>query len=49
MQFQGTRDWDSLIKRAFASMDPNGDGVISAEELEQLLCGEEGCEVGAAA
>lgn len=26
-------------------MDPNGDGVISAEELEKLLCGEEGCEV----
>lgn len=45
LQFQGTRDWDVLIKRAFAAMDPNGDGVISAEELEQLLCGEDGCEV----
>ncbi|PRW20925.1 calcium-dependent kinase 26-like [Chlorella sorokiniana] len=42
--FQGTRDWDVLIGRAFAAMDPNGDGVISAEELEQLLCGEDGCE-----
>ncbi len=38
-----------LIKRAFAAMDPNGDGVISAEELEQLLCGEDGCEVGVVA
>lgn len=46
VQFQGTRDWDTLLSRAFAAMDPNGDGVISAEELEQLLCGEDGCEVG---
>ncbi|KAL4433462.1 hypothetical protein ABPG77_010315 [Micractinium sp. CCAP 211/92] len=38
-------DWDGLVKRAFRSMDPDGDGVITAQELELLLCGEDGCEV----
>lgn len=44
-QLQGSEDWDRLVGRAFASLDPNGDGVISAEELEALLCGPTGCEV----
>lgn len=48
LQFKDDRtaDWDGLVKRAFSSMDPNGDGVITAQELELLLCGEDGCEVG---
>lgn len=40
-----SRDWEALVARAFRSMDPNDDGVITAEELEVLLCGEDGCEV----
>ena len=45
VQLQSTGEWDSLVSRAFASMDPNGDGLLSAGELEALLCGEDGCEV----
>ncbi|KAL4856185.1 Calcium-dependent protein kinase 16 [Chlorella vulgaris] len=38
-------DWDRLVANAFASMDPTSSGVLSAVDLERLLCGEEGCEV----
>ena len=31
--------------RAFASIDRNGDGLLSAGDIEQLLCGNDGCEV----
>ncbi|PSC69548.1 calcium-dependent kinase 17 [Micractinium conductrix] len=38
-------DWDRYVASAFASLDTDDDGVITAQALEQLLCGEDGCEV----
>lgn len=43
-QVKAGNDWDRLVASAFASLDPNGDGVLSADELARLLCGEDGCE-----
>ena len=46
LQFKTSQDWDQLVTQAFQSMATAGEGgVISAEELERLLCGDEGCEV----
>lgn len=48
LQFQASSDWDSLVTAAFHSLDSNGDGKISGEEMERLLCGDDGCEASAA-
>ena len=45
MQLQDSQQWDALVAQAFAEMDARGDGAISPQQLELLLCGEEGCEV----
>ena len=45
LQVKAGSDWDGLVANAFASMDPGSDGVLSADDLERLLCGEDGCEV----
>ncbi len=43
---EDTSEWEGLVARAFEALDPDGDGRITLHELEQVLCGEEGCEVG---
>lgn len=36
--------WDAAVAAAFASLDADGDKLLSRGDLETLLCGEEGCE-----
>lgn len=36
--------WDAAVAAAFASLDRDGDAMLSRGELETLLCGDEGCE-----
>lgn len=43
--FKAGNDWDRLVADAFKSMDPDNDGLLSGEDLERLLCGDDGCEV----
>ena len=45
LQFKAGNDWDRLVADAFKSMDPDNDGLLSGEDLERLLCGDDGCEV----
>lgn len=44
MQIRTSTDWDSVVEEAFNQIDRDHRGVITAADLEMLLCGEEGCE-----
>ncbi|GAB4817118.1 hypothetical protein N2152v2_004164 [Parachlorella kessleri] len=41
---EDTREWGSLVGRAFEALGPDANGRIGVDKLELLLCGEEGCE-----
>ena len=43
-QIQDSSEWDALVSEVFRSMDVNGAGSLGHDELELLLCGEDGCE-----
>lgn len=42
-EVRSTRDWDRLMTDIFKSIDQGDDGALGPEDLERLLCGEEGC------
>ncbi|PSC75499.1 hypothetical protein C2E20_0993 [Micractinium conductrix] len=37
-------EWDVLVERAFHAIDKDGSGTLTADELELVLCGDEGCQ-----
>ena len=40
---RASTDWDALVAAAFKTMDLDADAALGADDLEMLLCGEEGC------
>ena len=40
-----TSEWDHLISEVFEAADIDHDESLGAEDLERLLCGDEGCDV----
>lgn len=45
LQIQDSAEWEALVARAFDALDKDHSGRIGLLELEELLCGQEGCEV----
>lgn len=35
--------WDAVVAAAFQSLDRDGDSMLGRNDLETLLCGEDGC------
>lgn len=40
-----TAEWEQLVSEVFESADVDKDDALGAEDVERLLCGEEGCDV----
>lgn len=45
LQLQQSSDWLDMVDRAYESLDRDGCGRIGPKDLEELLCGDGGCEV----
>lgn len=44
-QLQESSEWEGMVDRAYEALDRDGCGRIGPQDLEELLCGEDGCEV----
>ena len=40
-----TGEWEQLLTEVFEAADVDKDDALGAEDIERLLCGEEGCDV----
>ncbi len=45
VQLQQSSDWLDMVDAAYESLDRDGCGRIGPRDLEELLCGDGGCEV----
>jgi len=40
-----TAEWDNMLAEVFEAADVDDDDALGADDVERLLCGEEGCDV----